>query len=361
MFPEIREIGDILPYIRDKDEFRVHDKRDYIVMDYVVHKEDTFDSPQAMEARGHKYWPDGTIAARLLHKFFNLGERRDLEDQYFTNSFRWFEKADGSLVHFLPIGGQLRAMTKAGITEVSELCEREVEFHPDFWSALQDILDCGLTPIFEFTSPNNRIVIPYKKPELTLIAVRDNVTGEYQPLDDYAAVLHVPRVKEYTDITLGDVREWVDREGVVLVWDSGYRVKCKADDYLLKHKTKDQLSQEKNVLEFVIDDKVDDLAGILDSDDFNRVKVYKNGVLDRIQEKALMIHGLVDDLSHLERRDVAKFVTQNLEKPEQSCFWQAYGGKDPRVAICELVKKNLTSQTRIDNIRCIVGEKWEDY
>ena len=36
-----------------------------------------------------------------------------------------------------------------------------------------------MTALFEFTSPENRVVIAYDRPTLTLLAGRDNRTGRY--------------------------------------------------------------------------------------------------------------------------------------------------------------------------------------
>ncbi|MFK5282445.1 hypothetical protein ACI3PL_23080, partial [Lacticaseibacillus paracasei] len=38
---------------------------------------------------------------------------------------------------------------------------------------------CGFTTIFEWTAPENRIVIGYDKTELTLLAVRNINSGQY--------------------------------------------------------------------------------------------------------------------------------------------------------------------------------------
>jgi hypothetical protein len=40
-----------------------------------------------------------------------------------------------------------------------------------------EIMKQGYTPIFEFISPKNRIVIEYKEKELCLLAIRNTITG----------------------------------------------------------------------------------------------------------------------------------------------------------------------------------------
>lgn len=358
MFPTINHIDDVLPYVAHKDEFKVMDKGDYKVIDYVISKEDTFDSPEAIECRGIRFFPNGEIMARPPQKFFNVGERQDLEERHWKGDFRIFEKLDGSLIVPVDINDEIRLGTKAGITDVSIQCEKELNLHEDFYLEIGFMLRLGLTPIFEYTSPTNRIVIKYEGAQLTLIAVRDTVTGEYQPLDDYAEALGVPRVQEYKNVSIADVKEWNDREGVVLVWDSGYRVKCKADEYVLKHKTKDSISQEKNVLALVLDDSVDDLAGILDKDDFERVNQYKNVVWESIRHWSETLWKEAGSMQHLPRKEVAQYVTGNMEKPQQSVFWQIYSGKNAEESVVNIIRKNLTTQTRVDSVRSLIGTEW---
>ena len=47
----------------------------------------------------------------------------------------------------------------------------------------------------------------------------------------------------------------------------GHMVKVKADNYVLLHKSKDAISQEKNVIDVIVDYKVDDLLPILSDKD----------------------------------------------------------------------------------------------
>ena len=367
MFPVINHINDVLGFIEDKDEFSIRDKGEYQVIDYAVSKEDTFDSPEARECRGIKFFNDGSIAFRPFHKFFNHGERKDLEEQYFNEDFRMFEKLDGSLLHFLPVNGEQRAMTKGGITDVSEQAERElsrmVEDIDVFKKVYERFYSMGYCIMFEYTSPINRIVIRHDKPSLTLIGVREIHTGEYYPLDMFAEHLRVPKAQEFDPNDLHQVKEWKDKEGVVLVWKSGYSLKVKADDYVLKHKTKDQLNQEKNVLQFVLDDSVDDLAGILDEDDFIAVKRFTEDVEKNITDFAGSMNLLRETRKEWygdDRKSHALDI-KNQSKLIQIIYWKMFGGQDAEEAVRSVVKKNLTSQTKVDGIREIIAVRWEDY
>jgi RNA ligase len=198
-FPIIRNIDDVLPHIEGRDEFVVAE-RDYgTIINYAVAFEDTFPpikvaggsarmrAERALtnavrrECRGIKFYPNGKIAARTLHKWFNVGEREETLPRNidFNQPHMIEEKLDGSMVHPMLVDRYVRWMTKMGITEVSMQAEEFVAKNSRYSDFAKWCIDNRLTPTFEWTSPFNRIVVPYKKDELTLLAVRDNVTGIY--------------------------------------------------------------------------------------------------------------------------------------------------------------------------------------
>lgn len=359
MFPNIQHIDDIYPFIANKDEFKIRRKNGLIVVDYVIQKENTFDTPEARECRGIKFWENtGDIAARPLNKFFNRGERSDLEEEWFDSSFRMFEKLDGSLIHFLPVGAEWRAMTKAGITDVSEKCEEEIGLSPKFFDTLTKYKD--ITFCFEYTSPNNRIVIKYDKPALTLIAARDKVNGAYYPLDPFAEELGVERVKECKG-TLEEVKSWLGAEGVVLVWPNGYRLKVKADDYVLKNKTKDNLGQEKNLLSLVLDDSVDDLSSILDAEDWQKVMEYHRAVWQGIKSASELVDSVVTQAKKCDdRKEAAEIIKSSLSGPLVPCGFQGLDGRDNTDSVVGIVRKHLSSSTKLENVRDIIGAVWHE-
>ena len=188
-FPEIRTIDDVLPHIEGRDEFIVAEREFGIVINYTVAFEDTFamsgpDDPGGAirrECRGLKFYPNGEIAARTLHKWFNVGEREETQPHNidFNQPHIIEEKLDGSMVHPMLVDRHVRWMTKMGITEVSMQAEEFVAKNSRYSDFAKWCIDNRLTPTFEWTSPFNRIVVPYKKDELTLLTVRDNVTGIY--------------------------------------------------------------------------------------------------------------------------------------------------------------------------------------
>jgi RNA ligase len=189
MFPEIRTIHDVLPHIEGRPEFIVAEREFGTVINYVVAMADTFDmtGPGDLggairrECRGLKFYPDGTIAARPFHKFFNIGEREETQPHFldFTQEHTIMTKLDGSMIHPMKVGNSIRWMSKMGITDVALQAEEFIKDNINYLDFVSWGINNSLTPIFEWCSRKQKIVIDYPQDSLTLLAVRHNITGEY--------------------------------------------------------------------------------------------------------------------------------------------------------------------------------------
>jgi len=188
-FPEIRHISDVLPHVEGREEFVVAEREGYSVVIYVVAMADTFDMADAddlggairRECRGLKFAPNGEITARPLHKFHNVGEREETQPHRIDLSqpHTIMEKLDGSMIHPMMVNGYIRWMTKMGITEVAMQSEAFIAKNTRYKDFAAWCISEQLTPVFEWCSPFNQIVLPYEEEQLTLLAVRHNITGEY--------------------------------------------------------------------------------------------------------------------------------------------------------------------------------------
>jgi len=191
-FPILRHIDDVRPAIAGRDEFIIAEREHYDVINYMVAFPDTFDMEDEndlfgsirRECRGLKFYKDGRIAARPFFKFFNINERieTNINNIDWSKPYTIMEKRDGSFVHPMRIGNDVRWMTKMGITEVSAQAESFIEKNSKYNDFAEWCIENDLTPIFEWTSPNNKIVVRYETDELTLLAVRHNITGKFMDI-----------------------------------------------------------------------------------------------------------------------------------------------------------------------------------
>ena len=358
MFPIITNIKDVLPFIQDKPEFKVVRKDNYTAINYRFQSDNSFDSPQALECRGIKFYPDGTIASRPFQKFFNRGERMD--ERRDIEQCKVFEKLDGTLIHGISLNNECRLMSKAGITDYSIAAEKLLTPKLSYFLSLME--RNNLTPLFEFVG-FEQIVINYSTPKLVLLAVRHKVIGEYLSQDlieSYAKTysLSLPRYYNTSDINL--VKDWVGSEGVVLFWEDGEMLKIKSDDYILKAKVKENIDQENKLLELIINDNLDDIIMILDKEEHSRILKYKNRFLKNVKTQSNFLEFLLEDLKSLSRKEIAIYITTNLTPSLQKCFWMLYNKKfsNAEDAILKLITKNLSNQKSVEKVRSLIGTTW---
>lgn len=329
-FPHITHIDDVLPAIKDSPEFIVAQKDGYQVVNYVVATHDTFpdvatvgltngdvthrDIYEALadfhaavrrECRGLVFDLDGKLINRRYHKFFNVNER----DETAIHQIDWsrphviLEKLDGSMVSPCFVHGHLRWMTKMGLTDTSMEAEVFVASRPDYAEFAHHYLKYGFTPIFEWCSNKNRIVLDYPEDRLVLTAMRENDSGNYLLQDALEAIgshYGIEVVKAY-DVSsskhpshiIDMVRAAEDAEGVVVRFDDGHMVKIKSDWYVRIHKIKSLLGNERDVVSLILNNQLDDMLPVLPREDVERVEKFEVGLMEQIRLSAWTVYQTV--------------------------------------------------------------------
>ena len=377
-FPEIKTIQDVLHHIEGRTEFRVMEKDWYSVVNYMVSLEETFqwdsDDPVGStvrrECRGLIFNREGELVSRPYHKFFNLGEKEEtqLNKVNLYEPHVVLEKLDGSMIRPISTPEGFRLATKAGITDVAMNVEVFVADKPYYATFINKCIQKGMTPIFEWCSRKNRIVVDYPEDNLILTGIRDNDTGSYvtyEMMKSYATSWNIPVVKsvdglavQNIDLFVKQVREWDDGEGIVLRFDTGHMVKVKADDYVLRHKSKDAINQEKNVIQTILEDAVDDLIPLLTSEDAERVKSFQNAFWVSVDDLASEMVDLYNagNLMYPEKKDFAvEFVQKKILPIHAPIMYGMKAGKGAKNVIVDMISKSLSTQTKIDQNRWLWG------
>lgn len=381
-FPTITHINDVLPHIEGRDEFRVIEKDWYTVINYAVAFEETFkwedsdpvSSVVRRECRGLIFNQEGELISRPYHKFFNVSEKEEtqLNKVNLYEPHVVLEKLDGSMIRPIPTKEGFRLATKAGITDVAMNAEVFIADKSRYDKFINYCIDKQSTPIFEWVSRKNRIVVDYPEDNLVITAVRSNKTGFYVPYSILQTLAHdfkLPLVKAVDGLAVQDinlfvkqVREWDDGEGIVLRFDTGHMVKVKADDYVLRHKSKDAINQEKNVLQTILDDAVDDLVPLLTPEDAQRVQEFQNAFWLSVDDLASEMADLYNAgiTMYPDKKDFAvEFVQKKILDIHAPIMYAMKNGKGSRAAIIDMIGKSLSTQTKIDQNRWLWGFlKW---
>lgn len=361
----ITHINDVLPFVQDRKDFVIADKGDYTVIDYVFAGEDTFAHPARIECRGIKFAPGGRILARPLHKFRNVGETPELQPHMldFTLPHVVMDKLDGSMIHTAIVNGEVVFMTRMGRTDVARKAERHLTPRIAEWC----LANPDVTPIFEWTSPDNRIVVRYEDCRLTLLAIRENVDGGYawpESLDAHSAEMGVDFVRHHNPAHtnaadfLAYARAIQGAEGFVVRFDNGLWVKAKGDDYVLKHRARDSILQEKNILALVLNGGLDDVLPLLDEPGAKAAREYAASVEDGIGAAAWVLASHVGAGAHISQRDFAVVHQENIEPHMRSLAFAVRAGQSPDNVIRARIAANCNSQTQVDANRALHGATW---
>jgi RNA ligase len=214
--------------------------------------------------------------------------------------------------------------------------------------------------------------VDYPEDNLILTGIRNTTKGVYllyENMMELAEHWNIPVVKavnglavQNIELFVKQVREWESDEGVVIRFNSGHMVKVKADDYVLRHKSKDSISQEKNVIDCILGDAVDDLVPLLAPNDVERLQRFQGAFWKGLDEVAyemaeLFIKG---NKMYPEKKDFAvEFVQKKVEPIYAPIMYAMKAGRGSKEVLIEMIRKSLSSQTKIDAARWMFsGIEW---
>lgn len=363
--------------IANKPEFKCNEREFGFNIDYVVTMPATFVGATERETlilknlRGTCFDKTGKIISLGFDKFHNLNECPGWLD----SDINWNEphyvmlKLDGSMIRPLVVDGKLRLITRAGITDVAVKAEKYINQLPEiqrknFQVMCMSLIDQGYTPIFEFCSRDQRIVIDYPDAMMPLTAMRCNVSGKYATRTlleitgaDYSwCVVDEIDSTEFTCVkTLANlVSEWKDAEGVVIAFPSGFRVKIKASEYVMKHKTLDGLRFEKDVVALILTNTLDDVLSFVAKDQQDRLKAFQTSVITHINKAEQNIQSTFEKLEKQSssRAEFASFV--KAEPVYFATFLFSLVNQKP-MSLREAILKNCSSSTKLETMRWAIG------
>lgn len=184
-------------------------------------------TPETLACRGLILDRWGGVVARPFPKFFNYGTP-EVGELPFLERFTVTEKVDGSLGILYYLDGEPQIATRGSFVSEQALVGTQLLTGYEFEHS------AGQTPLFEIVYPSNRIVVDYgERRELVLLAVIDNATGR-----DSAMAWSGPTAQVFDGYTIGELASLAEpnREGFVVTYRSGLRVKVKFDEYVRLHR-----------------------------------------------------------------------------------------------------------------------------
>ena len=274
------------------------------IFNYRLSMYSDFIDNDAFEMRGLTFVfnSDGSLFKRylLLHKFFNLNQVEETQysliKDYRIKSI--YNKEDGSVASFIRLPNS-RVIAKSKMSFESDQAVGMMRLYNsnkelrDFvnWSLNNDLI-----AVFEYVSPQNRIVLKYSNEELILLRLRDNKTGKYLDLSDYSDKIGSIKVAPSEVGTLDqliDLSHSVeDKEGWIVEFTNGLFIKIKTSWYCSLHGLlTNDLYREHILVNYILDEKIDDILGQIPEEEKEAheridkiISVVKHSVTEKVDD-----------------------------------------------------------------------------
>lgn len=362
MFAHISHIDDFSCVIQ-KEEIREQGlyHGENRVVSYMIAGNETFDSLESLEARGITFYSDGTLCARPLPKFFNMGEREETFEENLDpdDIIAVFDKLDGSLLHpyyHEDTNGQLKLDYKTKKSNESYLVKVARENANQEFDKI--CLANGCTPVYELVSPANRIVLKYEETKMVLLAIRDNYTGEFLKPDFVEALAqqcNIPVRDRFLDLEIkvfeegfsslkNYLRKQENMEGVVIQFSDGMMVKVKTPWYVEMHHAV-SFSRPRDIARLILNEEIDDHKALLHEmgEDLAPVEEIENDVLHKLNHIRNEVEKEYDKHKNLDQKSFALKLKGHYLF---SLIMKKYHGEEPNYL--EWFKKNRLNDYSVD-------------
>lgn len=290
-----------------------------------------------LRCRGVVLDDEGNIAVNGFEKFFNHSEGMGQQGFEARKNMPYVvtEKMDGSLIQVAIWNGEF-IVTSSGSFD-SEQSMKAAYYLEKF--GYDHFITEGNTYLFEIIYPENRIVLDYgPKESMTLLAIRNTESGKELLLDQrFECVKSVDMTIEQILEEL-DRKDYINKEGFIVRFEDGHRVKMKYAEYMRLHKIVAGVN-EKFVWEALRDgiDLESALKGV--PDELNAfVKSTSHKFQCDFDTIFLEAMDAVKEIGKLEsRKEQAAYVMKN-HKPISAVVFAALDKKEIKPPIWKLIK-----------------------
>jgi RNA ligase len=270
-------------------------------------------------------------------------------------------KLDGSMIAVFAHEGKLVWGTKMVAPDFHDMVEKFVESSDiDYAGFCWQLINDGYTPIFEWMHPQKRIVIDYgKEPALTLLAVRNMITGVFADISDIDPDYGVPIVEQHSKVTdpkafMEYVHDLKNAEGFVIRWADGHRVKIKAHEYLQIHKAKEAILQDRNIVSLIVENLLDDIKSHLPSEDKIAIEEFENKINAAIIRRMDVILQIFDGIGNSDRKSFALGLANELDQFTKAAIFTCWDKRDANsVLSCikNTILNNLSKTVKYEYIK----------
>lgn len=188
---------------------------------------------------------EGNRISNPFSKFFNLDELDAMKISLPNLQYKVFDKVDGSLIQLFKYNGEIIIASVGSFTSAQADVARKL--WSEKYSHLSKYIKNENTYLFELVFKQNKIVVDYgDDSKLVLIAIRNTNDGtESFDISEHGFETGESLgfdVVNYTNMSMDEIQseikrsDFINKEGFVIVFENGFRVKLKYDEYFRLHK-----------------------------------------------------------------------------------------------------------------------------
>lgn len=274
------------------------------------------------------------ILAKPFGKFFNYGENKDYEkDIDFSDIESITEKMDGSLGISYFFNGEIRFATRGSFNSDQAIKATEMwrNKYADKFNWI-GYINFPYTMLVEIIYPQNRVVVDYKgMKDLVMLGITNLSIMKDEPLSvvkNLASNLGMPVTKEYRyDLhKLLKMKKTIsaNKEGWIIKFGNGKRLKIKGDEYLKVHKAIYGLSDKAKVKAWA-ENSIDELIKSIPEEFREEIEELKRNLDIQLEITKSILSTIYihtkeyTNASKENRKDFAKMVNQAIN-PEYRKF-----------------------------------------
>jgi RNA ligase len=306
-----------------------------------------------IQCRGLVTNSKGDIVARPFKKFFNYEEHKpeDIPNEH----YEVYEKMDGSLGILFNYENEWVMATRGSFTSPQAIKGKELLEKYNFKR-----LHTDFTYLFEIIYKENRIVCEYDYEDVVLLGMIETKSGNEINIHNsdedirfknminnigFRVVILYKTWGESYDLLKEEIQK--DREGYVIRFKNGFRMKIKGEEYKRLHKILTNVSN-RDIWEYLKDNKPFDELLEKVPDEFNDwVKETVRDLTVRFENIDNEYNNIFNSIYSINKKDFAEKAKQY---PHSSLLFAMYNGKQTHKIIWKLLYPNYSKPFKKDNI-----------
>ena len=193
--------------------------------------------------------------------------------------FTSLEKQDGSLIiPYINSNNQIVFKTKFSFdNNIIDDVNKFIQQNTSYIKFINKMYELNYQPLFEYISPNNKIVVNYNKSSLVLIAIRNMDNFSYIEFYNNDKIINLinehnisfTKINKIKNLTLKEyynqIKNLTGIEGYVVYTNKGL-FKLKTEWYMKKHKIAPISLNDKKIRELIINNKIDEIDIVNDNE-----------------------------------------------------------------------------------------------